>query len=130
MLEGHCHCHALRWKYDGTLDSATACSCTICRRYGALWGYGWEEENITTIGPSTVYTRGALIGFHFCPTCGCLAYYRALKPVDDGRRKLAVNLRMVSDFASIADLPIRHFDGLDLFDELPRDHRHVVDMWF
>ena len=43
---------------------------------------------------------------------------------------MAVNLRMVSDFECVAALPIRHFDGLDRFEELPRDHRHVADMWF
>ena len=100
------------------------------RRYGALWAYGWEGEDVSTLGASTVYSRDVLIGFHFCPTCGCLAYYRALDPDSEGRRKIAVNLRMVGDFGCVAALPIRHFDGLDRFEELPRDHRHVADMWF
>ena len=30
----------------------------------------------------------------------------------------------------IAKLPIDHFDGLDQFDDLPRDGRCVGDLWF
>lgn len=130
MLSGSCHCGSLSWTFAGDPGSATACNCTICRRYGALWIYGWEDDGATTQGQSTVYSRGSLIGYHFCPTCGCLAYYRALTPHDDGRRKIALNLRMVDDPETVAVLPIDHFDGLDSFDDLPRDGRCVSDMWF
>lgn len=130
MLVGHCHCGALRWTFHGAPDAATACNCTICRRYGALWIYGWENQDVTAQGPSQVYSRDVSIGFHFCPTCGCLAFYRSLQPNEQGRRKMAVNLRMVTDPESVAGLPIRHFDGLDRFEDLPRDHRCVADMWF
>ena len=130
MLSGTCHCGALRWSYEGDPGSATACNCTICRRYGALWIYGWEDEFVSTSGPSTVYSRGAAIGYHFCPTCGCLAYYRALKADEEGRRKIAANLRMIEAPDTVAHLPIDHFDGLNTFEDLPRDHRCVGDMWF
>ena len=130
MLTGQCHCKALSWRFDGRPQSATACNCTVCRRYGALWIYGWETEGVTISGPSTVYVRGDLIGFHFCLTCGCLAYYRALNRDEDGRCKIAANLRMVVNPDQIADLQIRHFDGLDSFRALPADSRRVVDMWF
>ena len=33
-------------------------------------------------------------------------------------------------FYAIAKLPIDHFDGLDKFDDLPRDGRCVADLWF
>jgi hypothetical protein len=39
MVEGSCHCGAVRWSFDGTPESATACNCTVCRRYGVLWAY-------------------------------------------------------------------------------------------
>ena len=35
-----------------------------------------------------------------------------------------------SELLSMANLPIDHFDGLDTFDDLPRDGRCVRDMWF
>ena len=31
---------------------------------------------------------------HVCPTCGCVAYWRALEAGEDGRRRIAVNLRL------------------------------------
>jgi len=130
MLTGTCHCGVLRWRFKGDPDSATACNCTICRRYGALWRYGWEGEVVTTDGPSAVYARDTMIGFNFCLTCGCLAYYQVLKKDAEGRRKMAVNLRMADDPDRVAHLPVRHFDGLDTFDDMPRDQRCVADMWF
>ena len=43
-VEGACHCGAVRWLYRGMPESATACNCTVCSRYGALWAYGAEGE--------------------------------------------------------------------------------------
>src|SRR5579859_3144782 len=94
MLEGSCHCGAVRWQFEGTPESATACNCTICRRYGVLWAYDFEGEGIKTSGPTQIYSRGKAIGFHFCPVCGCVAFWRALVVNEDGRRRIAVNLRL------------------------------------
>jgi hypothetical protein len=46
-----------------------------------------------------------------------------------GRTRIAVNVRLAPPEA-VADLPIDHFDGLDTYDDLPRDGRCVRDMWF
>jgi hypothetical protein len=40
-----------------------------------------------------------------------------------------VNLRL-SDPTAVANIPIDHFDGLDTFDDLPRDGKCVADYWF
>ena len=66
MLIGRCHC-------------------------GALWVYGWEDEDIAATGRSLVYFRGTLISFHFCPTFGCLTYHRTLNIDEQNRRKMAAN---------------------------------------
>ena len=129
MLTGSCHCGACRYRFDGDPDSATACNCTVCRRYGALWAYDWEGERVTLTGPTAEYVRGPDIGFRFCATCGCVVAWRSLV-LHEGRRRIAVNLRMADDPDAVAGLPIRHFDGLDRFEDLPRDHRHVGDLWF
>jgi hypothetical protein len=42
---------------------------------------------------------------------------------------MAVNLRMAAPEA-VGHLPIRRFDGLDAFDDLPNDGRCVRDLWF
>lgn len=130
LLHGSCHCGACTWTFRGDPGSATACNCTICRRYGALWIYDWEDAAIRVSGPTTAYRRGSVIGFNFCPACGCVLFWRALDPDADGRRRIAVNIRLVEDPEAVAHLPIDHFDGLDSFDDLPRDGRAVRDLWF
>jgi hypothetical protein len=133
MLEGSCHCGAAHWSFAGDPGSATACNCTLCRRYGALWAYDHEDERIRIFGPSAAYTRvgkdDPVLEIRFCPTCGCVICWRGLRLTPDGRRRIAVNLRLAAPEA-VADLPIDHFDGLDAFDDLPRDGRCVRDLWF
>lgn len=129
MIQGACHCGAVRWQFEAVPESATACNCTVCRRYGVLWAYDYEGEGIQVSGPTKAYVRGKSIEFHFCPNCGCVAYWRAQQPKETGRRRIAVNLRLAEPEA-IAAVPIDHFDGLDKFEDLPRDGRCVRDYWF
>lgn len=110
-------------------ESATACNCTVCRRYGVLWAYDFEGERIRVSGSTEVYIPAKSLGFHFCPTCGCVAYWRSLAPGPDGRRRIAVNLRLTEPEA-VSRVPIDHFDGLVSFDDLPRNGRCVGDYWF
>ncbi len=131
MLEGTCHCGAVRWTLETTPESVTACNCTTCRRYGVLWAYGHIGYDIKVFGDTNTYRRkdGGTLDYHFCPTCACITHYVASRPLENGRYWTAVNLRL-TDPDPIADLPIDHFDGLDTFDDLPRDGRTVRDMWF
>lgn len=129
MIQGSCHCGAVRWHFDGMPDGATACNCTVCRRYGVLWAYDYDGEGVQVAGETVTYVRGDAIGFHFCPTCGCVAYWRALQPDGESRRRIAVNLRLAEPEA-VAQIPIDRFDGLITFDDLPRDGRCVADYWF
>ena len=133
MLTGTCHCGDVGWTFDGMPDSVTACNCTLCRRYGVLWIYDYENERIKIAGPTAVYTRrlsaDPALEIHFCKTCGCVISWRARRVEADGRRRIAVNLRLAEP-GPVAHLPIDHFDGLDTFDDLPRDRRCVADMWF
>jgi hypothetical protein len=156
MLQGSCHCGAVGWQFAGMPDGATACNCTVCRRYGVLWAYSYERpqgradaqpaprggqgtrerpvvpregHGINVSGPTRAYSRGQAIDFHFCPTCGCVAFWRAKRLEEDGRCRIAVNLRLTEP-GPIAQVPIDHFDGLDTFDDLPRDGRCVADYWF
>ena len=130
MLEGSCHCGAVTWRFDAAVESATACNCTVCRRYGVLWIYDYENEGVHVSGPTKSYLRGdKTLGFHFCPACACVVYWRGLRTDKDGRRRLAVNVRL-SEPETVAHLSIDHFDGLDKFEDLPRDGRCVADYWF
>jgi hypothetical protein len=130
MLEGSCHCGAVRWSFNGVPESATACNCTVCRRYGVLWAYDYQDEGIRVSGPTRAYAWGGRsLAFHFCLDCGGVAYWRATAPNAEGRRRIAVNLRLAEPDA-VAGIVIDHFDGLKTFTDLPRDGRCVADMWF
>jgi hypothetical protein len=94
-----------------------------------LWGYDYEGEGITVSGTTQAYVRGKALSFHFCPTCGCVTFWRSSTLDEQGRRRSAVNLRLAQP-AAVAQIPIDHFDGFDTFDDLPRDGRCVKDYWF
>lgn len=133
MLIGTCHCGSARWTLEGDAGSITACNCTLCRRYGALWAYDYVDGRIRLEGPMHAYTRvgkaDPSLEILFCPTCGCVFAWRGLRLQADGRRRIAVNVRLAPPEA-VGDLLIDHFDGLDSFEDLPSDGRCVRDLWF
>lgn len=137
MLIGTCHCEAAHWTTTGDPGPVTACNCTLCRRYGALWAYDFEggdgDGRIRLHGITRAFTRVGSkrpsLEIRFCPTCACVLCWRGLSLDPDGRRRMAVNVRLAAPEA-VAHLPIDHFDGLDSFDDLPRDGRCVRDLWF
>jgi hypothetical protein len=130
MIEGTCICGATHWTFDGVPEGATTCSCTACRRYGVLWAYDYENERIRVSGKTQSFVRGEVVlEFHFCPTCGCMVFWRGLEGDDRGRVRIAVNLRLAEP-ETVADIPIDRFDGLGSFEDLPRDGRDVSDFWF
>ncbi|MFY7856605.1 MAG: GFA family protein [Rubrivivax sp.] len=129
MLKGTCLCGAVGWQLTALPASATACSCTACRRYGTLWAYGWADEDITFTGQTTAYIRGDSLSFNFCPTCGNVSHWWGLKLNEKGQRRVAVNLRLTEP-QPIAQVPIRHFDGLETWSSRPDDGKCVKDLWF
>jgi hypothetical protein len=54
--------------------------------------------------------------------------WRGLRLETDGRRRMAVNLRLAPPDA-VYHLSIDHFDGLDTFEDLPSKGRCVRDLW-
>ncbi len=129
MIVGSCVCGAVRWTFDGVPESATACNCTACRRYGALWAYDYEGERIQVTGPTQPFVRGDSLGFHFCRTCGCVSYWRTLAVNKEGKWRIGVSLRMAEP-GLVNNVPVDHFDGLDTWNDLPSDGRCVRDLWF
>jgi hypothetical protein len=133
MLRGICHCGDAHWTLEGDPGSITACNCTLCRRYGALWAYDYADERIRISGPMSAYTSARQtnpsLEILFCPTCACVFAWRGLRLQPDGRRRIAVNIRLAPPEA-VASLAIDHFDGLDTFKDLPGDGRCVRDLWF
>jgi hypothetical protein len=94
-----------------------------------LWAYDYEGEGIKVSGPAQAFIRGKALSFNFCPTCGNVVFWRGLSLDKDGRRRIAVNLRLAEP-ELVAKIPIDHFDGLNTFEDLPRDGKCVADYWF
>lgn len=132
MYKGSCLCGDVHWEFTGVIESVTACNCTACRRFGTLWAYGHENEEIKVLGKTSHYARkvDGTLEFHFCGRCSCVVSWRSKSLNKEGQRRIAVNVRLIDDPNKIADLPIDHFDGFDTFEDLPRDHRCIKDMWF
>ena len=132
-LKGACHCSAAGWSLSGDPGSITACNCTLCRRYGALWAYDFENERIRLRGPLASYVRRQddppALEILFCPTCACVVGWRGLQQDLHGRRRIAVNVRLAPPEA-VADLAVDQFDGLDSFEDLPASGRCVRVVWF
>ncbi len=129
MLEGTCLCGSVGWKLKQAPQSATACSCTACRRYGTLWAYGREGDDVEFSGVTTAFIRGESLSFNFCPSCGNVSHWWGLTLNEQGKRRVAVNLRLAEP-GPIENVPIRHFDGLDTWQSRPDDGKCVKDMWF
>ena len=133
MLTGNCHCGGTAWTMSGDPGTITACNCTLCRRYGALWAYDYVDGRIAVSGTTHSYRRRSKadpsLEILFCPTCAGVIAWRGLRQEDDGRLRIAVNVRLAPPEA-VGDLMIDHFDGLDTFDDLPPDGRCVRDLWF
>lgn len=132
MLKGSCHCGAAGWTLTGDPGPITACNCTLCHRYGALWAYDFEGERIAIEGATSTFRRvgkaDPALEIVFCPACAGVLAWRGLRTEEDGRRRMAVNVRL-TDLEAVAHLPIDHFDGLDTFEDLPPDGRTVRDLW-
>jgi len=133
MLTGSCHCGKTGWTFEGDPGRVTACNCTLCRRYGSLVAYDYEGERVAITGQTASYTRAerdkSSLEILFCPTCACVLGWRGLQLEADGRRRMAVNVRLAPPDA-VYDLPIDRFDGLDSFEDLPSDGRCVRDfLW-
>ena len=132
MLEGSCHCGSAKWTLNVAPERVTACNCSLCSRLGALWSYDYENEGIKLYGKTSVYIRSDLenpeLEVHFCPKCGGVIAWRARNLDEDGRRRMAVNIRL-ADPELVAALPIKHFDGSDTFKALPSEGKCVRDLW-
>jgi hypothetical protein len=119
MIDGSCHCGAVRWEFDGDSSRLTSCNCSICRRIGALWAYGTlANVTVTAAADATIaYVQGdKLLAIHTCRTCGCTTHWQSLAP-EDGEWRIAVNMRM-ADPAAYADIRVRQFDGADSWEFL------------
>ena len=75
-IRSSCHCGAITVTVPRPPEYANVCQCTICRRYGAAWGYYHADEVQIETRPGAI-TRQYIwgdrdISFNFCDNCGCV----------------------------------------------------------
>lgn len=111
MLSATCHCGAVRVEIPEAPSEITNCSCSICRRLGALWAY-YEVGRVKVRGHpehTDTYIQGdKTLRVVRCKTCGCTTHWEPLDP--NAASKLGVNVRNF-DPAAIGSARMRMLDG-------------------
>jgi len=110
--QGSCHCGKTQFEVEGTLENATACNCSLCRRRGSLlWFVPREALRLTTPEAhlSTYRFHKHVIDHRFCANCGIHVFGEGSSP--DGQRMAAVNVRCV-DGVDLQALAVQQHDGL------------------
>ena len=108
---GSCHCGKVAFEVEGTIDSALACNCSMCRRRGSLlWFVPREQLRLTTPeADAATYTfHKHVIQHRFCANCGIHTFGEGVHP--SGHRMAAVNLRCLED-VDLDSVPVHHYDG-------------------
>ena len=79
MIEGGCHCGAIRYRVTGEAITHALCHCTDCRRHAGAPMVGWTmcpaSALEVTRGAPKVYASSANGRRHFCPECGTGLFY-------------------------------------------------------
>jgi hypothetical protein len=118
MIEGACHCGAIRFRLAEEPEWLTRCNCSYCRRAGALWAYPALDKVTVTYDPAaaTRYIQGdRTLAFVSCKTCGCTTHWESLDTQKN--RRLAVNCAMAEP-KDIAGIRVRLLDGADTWEYL------------
>jgi hypothetical protein len=108
-LQGSCHCGAVRFEMRGPIRRAMRCTCSICRRVGAVWHRSDDAGLRILSGEDQLvpYQFGTRTATHyFCRNCGVHPLRRPrLDPT-----VWVVNLRCV-DGVDLDALAVSTFDG-------------------
>jgi hypothetical protein len=113
LLEGSCHCGAVKLRLPAMPAKATRCNCSLCRRLGSVWAY--YELTTVRIEGHPENTEGYIQGDRTlrtvrCKTCGCVTHWEPLDPSRNTRH--GVNLNNFPP-ALLEQVDVRRFDGAD-----------------
>lgn len=118
MIEGSCHCGAIRFVASQTPEWLTRCNCSLCRRTAGLWAHSTREQIALTYAPEDAihYVWGdKMLATVSCRHCGGTTHWENLDLSPTAR--MAVNVNM-ADPKAIKGLRIRNFDGADTWEYL------------
>jgi len=109
VLEGGCHCGAVRYRVTVRARRGVDCNCSMCTKKGYLHLIVAEEDFELLRGADaiTTYTFGTHTAqHHFCSQCGVHSYYRPRSHPDS----IDVNIRCL-DGVDASDFQLYSFDG-------------------
>ena len=109
VLEGGCHCGAVRYRVTVRSHEAVECNCSVCAKKGYLHLIVAEEDFELLRGADaiTTYTFGTHTAkHHFCNRCGVHSYYRPRSHPE----RVDVNIRCL-DGVEPSDFSYYSFDG-------------------
>ena len=111
LLQGSCHCGAVKLTLPHQPLKATRCNCSICRRLGAVYAY--FDLGTVLIEGHPQHTQAYIYGDKTlrtlrCKTCGCATHWEPLGEAPTGQH--GVNLNNF-DPALLERVDVRRFDG-------------------
>ena len=110
--KGSCHCGAVTFKAELSLDSLMTCNCSICGRTGSIMAFIPQSAltQLTGQAAQTDYQFGPKSIHHlFCTTCGVRSFGTGVGP--DGNGWAMVNVRCL-DGVDVHTLEIKQqYDG-------------------
>jgi hypothetical protein len=104
-MNTECHCGQIKVDLQAAPEKLNRCSCSICRRYGALWAY-FDPAALKILGRTDTYIWGdKMIAFHRCPNCGVLTHW---SHIDGHVGKIGINMQN-ADQGALTKIP--QYDG-------------------
>lgn len=108
---GSCHCGAVRFEVDATIDRVTECNCSICRKKGILHHRVQPGDFRLLSGGDALstYRFGTGVAQHlFCRHCGIHVFTRPRAAPD----LYTINVRVLDDWDFAEQGPeVVPFDG-------------------
>jgi hypothetical protein len=109
LVEGSCHCGAVRIEVSHAPTQVTSCNCSICRRLGTLWAY-YPPSEVRVAGATATYRWGdKTLDLHRCVTCGCTTHWTPL-PERAPQDRMGINVRLLAPEV-LAAARVRRLDG-------------------
>lgn len=111
-LTATCHCGRVQVKMPSKPSKLNECHCSVCYKYGALWGYFEHADvEVTTSLDNKLqsYIREDTgsegdISFECCSHCGCMVLWWGERGFAGPEHKMGVNCRL---------LPLEELEGIE-----------------
>jgi hypothetical protein len=80
LLQGACHCGAVRFEVRTAVAPAVRCNCSLCRRKGALMTPAFAAGELKILSGEDALTlyqfNSRVAGHYFCKHCGIYPFHQ------------------------------------------------------